>query len=288
MPAREATLERRRLLVGQRPRLAEELAAVTERLETESARLLRGPTPPLAASELQKLVKELLPAGRRRGPERAGPAAGGSPGPAGDRPRADPRREHPRHGRRAGAARADRSAARAEGRQDPGGRARAAARAADHADGGRLPAARARDLDLHVRRRLRIAQLALGLVGVSARGRRSLASCWRPTRFRPRRSARGAAGRGRRRGAHVDRAAAIDGGYGVIATKNLFSASRTRSPGRTGRRRGPQAGAPRRGAGRAEEPRLPGGPAGQAHLRLRRSATRSAAAAWSRSPRIGS
>ena len=36
---------------------------MTERLETESARLLRGPTPPLAASELQKLVKELLPPG---------------------------------------------------------------------------------------------------------------------------------------------------------------------------------------------------------------------------------
>ena len=63
VPAREATLERRRLLVSQRPRLAADLAAVTERLETESARLLRGPTPPLAASELQKLVKELLPSG---------------------------------------------------------------------------------------------------------------------------------------------------------------------------------------------------------------------------------
>ena len=63
VPAREATLERRRLLVSQRPRLAADLAAVTERLETESARLLRGPTPPLAASELQKLVKELLPVG---------------------------------------------------------------------------------------------------------------------------------------------------------------------------------------------------------------------------------
>src|SRR6202035_4379911 len=63
VPAHEAALERRRLLVAQRPRLAEELAAVTGRLETESARLLRGPTPPLAASELQKLVKELLPSG---------------------------------------------------------------------------------------------------------------------------------------------------------------------------------------------------------------------------------
>ncbi|HET8532888.1 MAG TPA: type II secretion system protein GspM [Methylomirabilota bacterium] len=63
VPAREATLERRRLLVSQRPRIVEELAAVTERLDGEAARLLRGPTPPLAASELQKLVKELLPAG---------------------------------------------------------------------------------------------------------------------------------------------------------------------------------------------------------------------------------
>lgn len=63
VPVREATLERRRLLVGQRPRLAEELAAVSERLDAESTRLLRGPTAPLAASELQKLVKDLLTSG---------------------------------------------------------------------------------------------------------------------------------------------------------------------------------------------------------------------------------
>lgn len=61
VPVREATLERRRLLVGQRPRLAEELAAIDARLETEAGHLLRGPTPPLAASELQRLVKDLLP-----------------------------------------------------------------------------------------------------------------------------------------------------------------------------------------------------------------------------------
>ena len=60
VPAREATLERRRLLIAQRPRLAEELAVVGARLEAESGRLLRGPTPPLAASELQKLVKDQL------------------------------------------------------------------------------------------------------------------------------------------------------------------------------------------------------------------------------------
>ena len=63
VPAREAALERRRLLVAQRPRLAEELAAVDARLAMEGRRLLRGPTAPLAASELQKLVKDLLAAG---------------------------------------------------------------------------------------------------------------------------------------------------------------------------------------------------------------------------------
>lgn len=63
VPAREAALERRRLLVSQRPRLTEELVAVNARLEKESARLLRGPTPPLAASELQRVIKDLLPAG---------------------------------------------------------------------------------------------------------------------------------------------------------------------------------------------------------------------------------
>ncbi|HSL50061.1 MAG TPA: type II secretion system protein GspM [Candidatus Deferrimicrobiaceae bacterium] len=63
VPAREAALERRRLLVSRRPRLTEELASVTARLEVESARLLRGPTPPLAAAELQKVIKDLLPGG---------------------------------------------------------------------------------------------------------------------------------------------------------------------------------------------------------------------------------
>jgi type II secretory pathway component PulM len=63
LPAREAALERRRLLVAQRPRLAEELSAVDARLKMEARRLLRGPTAPLAASELQKLVKDLLAAG---------------------------------------------------------------------------------------------------------------------------------------------------------------------------------------------------------------------------------
>jgi type II secretory pathway component PulM len=63
VPVREAALERRRLLVGQRSRLAEELAAVDARLEMDARRLLRGPTAPLAASELQKIVKDLLAAG---------------------------------------------------------------------------------------------------------------------------------------------------------------------------------------------------------------------------------
>jgi len=63
VPAREAALERRRLRVAVRPRLAEEVATVNERLASESARLLPGSTPPLAAAELQKLVKERLRSG---------------------------------------------------------------------------------------------------------------------------------------------------------------------------------------------------------------------------------
>jgi type II secretory pathway component PulM len=56
--AREASLERRRLAIARGPGIAEELQMAKRRLESESARLLRGPTAPLAASELQKLVKD--------------------------------------------------------------------------------------------------------------------------------------------------------------------------------------------------------------------------------------
>lgn len=59
IPAREATLEQRRLLIAQRDRLVGELGAITTRLQEASARLLPGPTAPLAASQLQKLVKDV-------------------------------------------------------------------------------------------------------------------------------------------------------------------------------------------------------------------------------------
>ena len=62
IPAREAQLQRRRLLIAQGPSLAAELAESVKRLEAQSRRLLQGPTPPLAASELQKLVKEVAAA----------------------------------------------------------------------------------------------------------------------------------------------------------------------------------------------------------------------------------
>jgi hypothetical protein len=61
-PAREATLEARRRLVAQRPRLAEELAEATRAFEQQTTRLLLGPTAPIAASALQRVVKE-VPAG---------------------------------------------------------------------------------------------------------------------------------------------------------------------------------------------------------------------------------
>src|SRR4029453_18228870 len=41
--AREAVLERRRLTIARGPRIAEELQAMKTQLESESARLLRGP-----------------------------------------------------------------------------------------------------------------------------------------------------------------------------------------------------------------------------------------------------
>jgi hypothetical protein len=62
IPIREATLERRHLMVAQRERLAKDLEVLAQRVETASTGFLSGPTAPLAASELQKLVKELAAA----------------------------------------------------------------------------------------------------------------------------------------------------------------------------------------------------------------------------------
>ena len=62
-PAREATLEARRRLVAQRPRLAEEQAEATRAFEQQTTRLFLGPTAPIAASELQRGVVKEVPAG---------------------------------------------------------------------------------------------------------------------------------------------------------------------------------------------------------------------------------
>jgi len=59
IPSREAQLERRRLVVGQRPTLAAEIEKVDQQLQARAPRWLQGPTPPLAASELQTLVKDV-------------------------------------------------------------------------------------------------------------------------------------------------------------------------------------------------------------------------------------
>ncbi len=59
IPVREARLERRHALIAQHSTLTAELADADKRVAAESLRLLQGPTPPLAASELQKLVKDL-------------------------------------------------------------------------------------------------------------------------------------------------------------------------------------------------------------------------------------
>jgi len=71
IPAREALLERRRLIVAQRPTLVTELEKVNQRVEATAPRWLQGPTPPLAASELQTLVKDVaLKAGAEMRSER--------------------------------------------------------------------------------------------------------------------------------------------------------------------------------------------------------------------------
>jgi len=57
IPTREAQLERRRLLVAQRPVLTAESEKVAQQIEALASRWLKGPTPPLAASELQTLIK---------------------------------------------------------------------------------------------------------------------------------------------------------------------------------------------------------------------------------------
>ena len=59
IPAREAVLERRRVMVAQRPAIAAEIEQVNKQISAVTPRWLKGPTPPLAASELQTLVKGL-------------------------------------------------------------------------------------------------------------------------------------------------------------------------------------------------------------------------------------
>lgn len=59
IPAREQVLAKARGRIAQREAIQSQLAEVSRAVEELSKRLLAGPTPPLAASELQKLVKEL-------------------------------------------------------------------------------------------------------------------------------------------------------------------------------------------------------------------------------------
>ena len=60
--SREATLDARRWLLAQCPRLIEELAEGMMNLERQTQRLLPGRTAALAASELQRIVKEVAAA----------------------------------------------------------------------------------------------------------------------------------------------------------------------------------------------------------------------------------
>jgi len=59
VPAREQMLEKRRDLIARKGVIEAELRSLTERLNAVSARFLTSATPAVAASELQKLVKEM-------------------------------------------------------------------------------------------------------------------------------------------------------------------------------------------------------------------------------------
>ncbi len=59
VPAREEVLERRQQLVARKVAIAAELEATSTSIEAQSARLLPAGTPAVAASELQKLIKEM-------------------------------------------------------------------------------------------------------------------------------------------------------------------------------------------------------------------------------------
>jgi Tfp pilus assembly protein PilO len=59
IPAREATLESKRRLVAKREHLILEREALGKQIDQASTGLLPGPTPPLAASALQRLMKDL-------------------------------------------------------------------------------------------------------------------------------------------------------------------------------------------------------------------------------------
>lgn len=59
IPAREQVLAKTRARIAQREAIQSQLAEVSQAVGELSKRFLPGATPPLAASELQKLVKEL-------------------------------------------------------------------------------------------------------------------------------------------------------------------------------------------------------------------------------------
>jgi type II secretory pathway component PulM len=59
IPAREATLEGRRAVIARRERLTVELETLERQIDEASVGFLPGPTAPLAAAALQKIMKDL-------------------------------------------------------------------------------------------------------------------------------------------------------------------------------------------------------------------------------------
>ena len=62
LPVRERTLQRRQELIARKTSITAELAQVNARLDEQSARFLESAAPPVAASELQKIAKDMATA----------------------------------------------------------------------------------------------------------------------------------------------------------------------------------------------------------------------------------
>ena len=240
VPAREATLERRRLLVA--PAAAARGGAGRR---DRAARDRVGPPPPRADAAAGGL--RAAEAGQGAAAARAASRSGASASCRRPTTRACWRSASSSPSSGASAtpspllARLERTrpAARAQGRQDPRGRRRPAARAADHAHRGRLPPPARPGTTSSMSRRLLVVNVSLGLAAclLAAGHRRELLA---PLPLPPPAAPRAAARPRRRRRAAPSTAPPAAGGLRASSWPRTSSARRARNPGRARVAAGPK------------------------------------------------